>query len=102
MCAVRLVPETVVRPQGDRRLCDCPSVERARRAVARGRVRRREVGDDRAGGQDSGRHVSEGPVVVAAVQGMNRLVFQCSCSDTYYQLILYISKESIDGQGSQS
>ena len=73
MCALRLVPAKVVRPQGDRRLRDFPSLERAGRTVARGRVRRREVGDDRAGGQDSGRHVPEGPVVVAAVQGLNRL-----------------------------
>ena len=102
MCAVRLVPETVVRPQGDRRLCDCPSVERARRAVARGRVRRREVGDDRAGGQDSGRHVSEGPVVVTAVQGINRLgELGFRCSDTAY--IVYIEREhNVDGQVSQS
>ena len=67
----RLLPETMVRPQGDRRLRDCPSVERARRSVARGRVRRGEGRDDRAGGQDAGRNVPEGPVVVvtAAMTG---------------------------------
>ena len=54
----------MVRPQRDRRLRDCPSVERARRAVARGRVRRGEGRDDRAGGQDAGRNVPEGTVVV--------------------------------------
>ena len=69
--SARLLPETVVRPQGDCRLRDCPSVERARRAVARGRVRRGEGRDDRAGGQDAGRDVPEGSVVVtAAVNGL--------------------------------
>ena len=60
----RLLPETVVRLEGDRRLRDCPSVERARRAVARGRVRRGEGRDDRAGGQDAGWNVPEGTMVV--------------------------------------
>ena len=62
--SARLLPETMVRPQGDRRLRDSSSVERARRAVARGRVRRGEGRDDRAGGQDAGRNVPEGTVVV--------------------------------------
>ena len=68
---VRHVSEAVVRPEGDRRFCDFSRVERARRRVARGGVRSPEVGDDRAGGEDAGRHVPEGAVVGTAEQRIN-------------------------------